>query len=267
MGRLGRSGQLGALGLLLLAAVAALAPVAFDPTRTQLDAVLRPPSAEHWLGTDELGRDVLARVVHGARVSLGVAALAVAVQVLLGVLVGGVSGLLGGWVDAVLSRLTEALLSVPAFLLVLGTLGLTRASSVLAVALVLGVTRWPDVARVVRAETQRAAVLPYVDASRALGVPPLRVLVIHVLPSALAPVQVAAVSGLGGAILAEAALSVLGYGPEPGTPSWGELLAQAHRHALYPGAWWLTLCPGLALFATVGCAHLVGEALRARADG
>ena len=237
-------------------------PIPYGPTRTSLDQALSPPSREHPFGTDELGRDVLSRMIHGARASLGIGLFAVAIYVLLGVALGGLAGYFGGRVDGVISRVTEVMLSFPSLFLILAVLGLLRAQSLWPVILVLGLTRWTDVSRLVRAECLRLRGLEFVTASRALGASHLRILVSHVLPHTLAPVTVAASFGVGAAILLESALSFLGFGVPAPHPSWGELLAQAHRYVTYPGAWWLTLFPGLALFLTVASFNLLGEALR-----
>ncbi len=237
-------------------------PIPYGPQRTDVVHALAPPSAEHPFGTDELGRDVLARMVHGARASLSVGFVAVALYVLLGTLLGALAGYYGGKVDAVISRLTEVMMSFPTFFLVLAVLGLMRVTSLLPVMVVLGLTRWTDVSRLVRAEVLRLRELDFVEASRALGASPTRIVLRHLLPNAMGPVLVAATFGVAGAILLESALSFLGFGVPPPAASWGELLTQAHRYVTHPGAWWLTLFPGLALFVTVTAFNLLGEALR-----
>jgi len=237
-------------------------PVPYGPHRTDLASALAPPSALHPLGTDELGRDVLARMVHGAQVSLSVGFVAVLLYVVIGVALGAAAGYFGGRVDLVVSRLTEVLMSFPTFFLVLCVLGLLRAPSLLPVMIVLGLTRWTDISRLVRGEVLRVRELDFVIASRALGAGSLRVIVSHLLPHAMGPVLVSATFGIAGAILLESALSFLGFGVPPPHPSWGELLTQAHRYVTYPGAWWLTVYPGLALFLTLTAFNLVGEGLR-----
>jgi peptide/nickel transport system permease protein len=237
-------------------------PVPFGPNEIALEDALRPPDSAHLLGTDELGRDVLARLVHGARASLAVGLVAVLLYVALGVVVGACAGYYGGRVDAALSRATEVMLSFPTVFLVLCVLGVTRARGLLPIILVIGLTRWTDVSRLVRAEVLRLRELDFVHASRALGARGPWVVARHLVPNATGPVLVAATFGVAGAILLETALSFLGFGIQPPASSWGELLTQAHRYITYPGAWWLTVFPGLAIFLTVASFNLVGEALR-----
>jgi peptide/nickel transport system permease protein len=243
-----------------------LPPVPFGPHRTQVEAALSPPSAAHPLGTDELGRDVLARMIHGARASLQVGLGAVLLYVLIGVLLGAAAGFYGGRVDMVVSRVTEVLMSFPTFFLVLGVLGVVRTSSLWPVVVVIGLTRWTDVSRLVRGEVLRLRELDFVTASRALGASDLRLLRSHLLPNALGPVLVAATFGIPAAILLESGLSFLGFGVPPPAASWGELLTQAHRYVSYPGAWWLTVFPGLAIFFAVAGFNLLGEGLRDALD-
>ncbi|MFZ5471012.1 MAG: ABC transporter permease [Myxococcota bacterium] len=225
-----------------------------------------PPDAEHPLGTDELGRDVFARIVHGARVSLTVGLVAVGLYVLIGVFLGAIAGFYRGWVDAVVSRAIEVVMSFPTLFLVLAVLGVMRVRSLWPVMVVIGLTRWTEVARLVRGEVLRLKGQDFVLASRALGASDAHLLVRHLLPNALGPVLVAATFGVAGAILLESGLSFLGLGVPPPTPSWGELLTQAHRYLTHPGAWWLTLYPGLAIFLTVTAFHLAGEGLRDALD-
>ncbi len=223
-----------------------------------------PPSAEHWLGTDELGRDVLARLIHGARSSLWVALLSVGLALIVGVLLGALAGQLGGAWDLVISRVIEVALTFPTFILILAVMGTVRSRGVGPVVFAIALTQWAEIARLVRGEVLRVKALPFVEASRALGASRARQLVVHVLPHAMAPAWVAASFGVGAAILAEGALSFLGLGLPPPRASWGELLLQAQRYLLHPGAWWLALFPGLALTLTVGACQLWAEQLQAK---
>lgn len=241
----------------------AVAPfVPKGPNETNLDAALEGPSGRHPFGTDELGRDVFARVVHGTRISLLVGVLSVLLYAVLGTLFGAIAGFYGGRADAVISRVSETLLSFPTLFLVLTVMGLMRVKTVIPILLVIGLTRWPDVARLVRAEMLRLRALDFVQASRALGASDARLMLRHLIPHALGPVIVAVAFGIPSAILIESALSFLGFGVPPPQASWGELLTQAHRYVTYPGAWWLTLFPGLALFVTVASFQMLGEGLR-----
>lgn len=245
---------------------ALMPPIPWSPNTHDLGAVLSPPTAGHLLGTDASGRDVLSRLVHGTRVSLAVGLLATALLVAVGVLLGGLAGWYGGWADLVVMRVVEVFLSIPTFLLVVTLLAVaapTGWGAVGAVVAVIGLTRWPDVARLVRGEILRVRSLDYVTAARALGASDLRVLVRHVLPNALGPVLVAATFSVASAILVEGALSFLGFGIPADMASWGGILAEARGNV---GAWWLAVFPGLALFVTVTAYNLVGEALRDAVD-
>ncbi len=240
--------------------------IPWGPNQTDVEGALAEPSAEHPMGTDELGRDVLARLVHGTRVSLAIGLIAVVLYVAIGVVLGLLAGFYGGRIDALISRCTEVMLSFPTLFLVLCVLGLMKVKTLVPVMVVIGLTRWTDVARLVRAEALRLRESEFVLASRALGASDARVLGRHVLPNALGPVMVSATFGIASVILLESALSFLGFGVPPPTASWGELLTQAQRYVTYPGAWWLTLYPGLALFLTVTAFNLMAEGLRDALD-
>lgn len=252
------------VGLLLLAAL--LAPwIVSDPARLDLDHTLRPPSGEHWIGTDSLGRDMAARVVYGTRVSVSVGLLAALFALGIGLPLGALAGYRGGWADSVVSRLVEAALCFPTLLLVLALLAvgpawLRQSSDVLRIALVLGLTGWMPVTRYLRAEFLRLEKSEMVLAARATGAHDLRVMVRHILPSAMAPVLITAAFTVGGAIGLEAALSFLGLGVRPPVATWGGLLADAREQV--DRAWWLALFPGVALFSTILGCNLVGEGLR-----
>ncbi len=248
-------------------------PVRWGPNQTfAVDAVVRTtpppwgPDGAHWLGTDELGRDVLARLIHGARVSLTVGLLSVALCVVIGLLLGGLAGYYGGVVDAVISRVIEIMITFPTLFFVLAVLGLLRIGSLAPLVLVIGFTRWTDIARLVRAEVLKIKTLDFITASRALGLSDTRILVAHILPNALSPVLVIATFAVASAILIESALAFLGLGAPPPTASWGELLTQAHRYLTHPGAWWLAIFPGACIAATVLALQEMGEALRRLLD-
>jgi peptide/nickel transport system permease protein len=233
----------------------------------QQPKILRSPPASpdrvHWLGTDDRGRDVFARLVHGTRTSMLVGFCSVAIYLLIGVTLGLLAGYLRGGADFLISRLIELGLTFPAFFLILVIMALLERSSIWTVVLVLGLTGWTHVARLVRAEALRIRELDYITAARACGAGPARVMLRHVLPNAMGPVWVNAAFGVAGAMVAEAALSFLGFGTPPPTASWGELMGQGFE---FPDRWWLVLCPGLLLFITVTALNLLGEALRDAGD-
>lgn len=264
--RLPRNLRWGLALLVVLLLTALTAPwLSVDPTRLDLDRGLRPPSAEHWLGTDALGRDMAARVLHGARVSLVVGLLSAGLALLIGVPLGAAAGYRGGWTDAAVSRAVEAMLCFPALLLILALLAagprwFHGISDVLRIALVLGLTGWMPATRYLRAEFLKLNRSEMVVAARALGAGHLRVIARHILPSAMAPVLVTAAFAVGAAIAMEAALSFLGLGVRPPVATWGGLLADAREQV--DRAWWLALFPGLALFLTVLGCNLIGEGLR-----
>lgn len=249
-------------------------PIPFGPLQTvastgevRAEPLPWAPGDGHWLGTDELGRDVAARVVHGARVSLLVGFLAVLLAVGIGLLVGGVSGYAGGATDAALSRVVEVVQTFPLVFFLMALLAVLRTQSLWPLILALGVTRWTDVARLVRAEVLALESREFVLAARALGASHARIVLRHLLPNALGPVAIVATFGVGSTILLESALSFLGLGVAPPTASWGELLTQAHRTLVHPGAWWLAVFPGGAIALTVLSVNALGEALRRTVDG
>ena len=215
------------------------------------------------LGSDQLGRDLLSRILYGARVSLLVGLLAGAMALALGLAVGGAAGFAGGWLDAVLMRSADALLSLPRLYLLLGVAGLFDLDTAWLI-LILGATSWMGAARLVRAEVRSARRRVFVAAARSTGTPPLRLLLRHLLPAALTPVIVDITLRVGDLILIEAALSYLGLGVQPPLPSWGNLVADG-KEALVP-AWWLTAFPGAALAMTVIGLNLLGDGLRDRLD-
>jgi peptide/nickel transport system permease protein len=235
-------------------------PIAMGPLQSDLHAPpLSPPSRRHLLGTDGVGRDVLARLIHGTRVSLAVGLCATMLAALIGLLLGAVAGFAGGAVDAVLARAMEVVQTFPALLLLLCVMALYPHAGLGVLIAVLGLTRWVELGRQARAEAARVRVQEYVLAARALGSPERRTFVVHVLPAAAAPVLVSASLAVGSIILVESALSFLGFGVPPPAPSWGELLGQARGS---PAAWWLALPPGLCIFLVVSACNVLGEGLR-----
>ena len=276
----------GGIILVVLAIIAVLAPwlAPYDPLHVSLPEALLPPSSMHWLGTDPLGRDVLSRLIYGTRISLLIGFIAVGIAVFVGTAVGALAGFYGGWVDAVLMRLVDTLLSIPSIFLLLAVIAMDPAErlmgltslrvvgpllngilnlvdpQILILMAVIGLMSWMGVARLVRAEILSLKEREFVLAARVIGASEWRLVTKHLLPNAMAPVLVSATLGVGGAILTESVLSYLGLGVQPPTPSWGNILNEG-RVALGV-AWWLTLSPGVCIFVTVLAFNLVGEGLR-----
>jgi peptide/nickel transport system permease protein len=238
-----------------------LAP--YDPDHIDLKQVLMPPSQAHLMGTDTLGRDVLSRIIYGSRVSLKVGFVAVGLATLIGLLVGALAGYYGGWVDAALMRLVDLMLCFPAFFLILAVIAVLE-PSIWNIMAVIGLTGWMGVARLVRAEFLSLREREFVTAARALGASDTRLILRHMLPNALAPVMVSATLGVAGAILTESALSFLGLGVQPPTPSWGNILTAGKDNIEI--AWWLSVFPGLAILITVMSYNLLGEGIREAID-
>jgi peptide/nickel transport system permease protein len=255
----------GAIIVLALITISLLAPVVapYDPTSIDVYNVLSPPSREHLLGTDELGRDLLSRIIWGSRVSLKVGFVAVGIAIVIGISVGSAAGFYGGRVDAILMRFVDMMLAFPTFFLILAVIAILE-PNIFTIMAVIGVTGWMDVARLVRAEFLTLKERDFVDAARALGIRNKRLIIRHILPNALSPVFVAATFGVAGAILTESGLSFLGLGVQPPDPSWGNILTAGKDNIEI--AWWLSLYPGLAILITVLSYNLIGEGLRDALD-
>jgi peptide/nickel transport system permease protein len=250
------------LGLFVVSIFAPwLAP--HDPNQIDLQQVLMPPSSAHYLGTDTLGRDVLSRIIFGSRVSLKVGFVAVGLATLIGLFIGALAGYYGGWVDSALMRLVDLMLCFPAFFLILAVIAVLE-PSIWNIMAVIGLTSWMSVARLVRAEFLSLREREFVTAARALGASDTRLILRHMLPNALAPVMVSATLGVAGAILTESALSFLGLGVQPPTPSWGNILTAGKDNIEI--AWWLSVFPGLAILVTVMSYNLLGEGIREAID-
>lgn len=239
------------------------APIPYTPSEYNLDETLMAPCAEHWLGTDGQGRDVAARMVFGARVSLAVGVVAVGIYIVLGVLLGAAAGYYGGWVDQLISRAIEIMICFPTFFLILTLLAFVG-PSIYNIMIVIGLTSWTGVARLVRGEFLKLKNQDYVQAAVALGASDARIIFRHILPNALAPVLVSATFGVAAAILIESSLSFLGFGVPPQVSSWGSILSQSQE--FMDIAWWLTLIPGAAIFITITVYNIVGEGLRDAID-
>ncbi len=248
------------VGVMSVAAILApwLAP--YDPALLDVDSILLPPlSAGHVLGTDCLGRDVLSRMLWGGRISLWVGFVAVGLSMAIGLVLGLIAGYRGGLTDEIVMRGVDVMLCFPSFFLILAVIAFLE-PSLFNIMVVIGLTSWMGVARLVRAETLSLKRRDYVQAARVAGAGPLRILFIHILPNALAPVLVSATLGVAGAILVESSLSFLGLGVQPPTPSWGNMLMEGKE--VLEIAPWLSILPGLAILVTVLGYNLLGESLR-----
>lgn len=252
------------LGLITIAVfvlIAVLAPLLapYDPTRVIYTAIQQPPSAAHWFGTDDLGRDVLSRVLYGARISMQVGVVAVGIALAAGTLLGLFAGFLGGWVDNLIMRTMDVMLAFPGILLaiaIVAILGPSLFNTMIAV----GISAIPVYARTARASTLSVLENDYVQAARALGAGPLRVALRYVFPNITAPITVLATVGVATSILSAAGLSYLGLGAQPPTPEWGAMLSEAR--AFLRSSWWMATFPGLAIMLVVMAFNLLGDGLR-----
>ena len=235
----------------------------YDPGQTNVALKLNPPSLQHFLGTDQLGRDVFSRMLFGSRVSLSVGFVAVAISICIGILVGAIAGYYGRWIDSLLMRFVDIMLCFPSFFLILTVVALLG-PSLFKVMVVIGITSWMGTSRFVRAEFLSLRERDFTQAAKALGVKDSRIMFRHILPNALAPVFVTATLDVATAILVEAGLSFLGFGVQPPAPSWGNILTEGRTYIF--DAWWLTVFPGFAILLTVLSFNLLGEGLRDALD-
>jgi peptide/nickel transport system permease protein len=255
-------------GLVVIAAfviIAVLAPFLspYDPTAQSWSAVRKAPSAAHWFGTDELGRDIVARVIYGARASLLAGVISVGIALSIGVPLGLIAGYLGGFVDALLSRITDAMLACPFLILAIALaafLGPSLGNAMIAI----GITATPIFIRLTRGQVMVVKVEDYVEAARALGNPPWRIAFMHILPNILPALLIQATLSIAAAIIAEASLSFLGLGQQPPAPTWGSMHNSAQRFLVQ--APWMAIWPGLAIFLTVLSFNLIGDGLRDALD-
>jgi len=259
--RMAMAGGLIVLFMFVMAAAASL--LSADPAAIDVSQRLLPPGGGHLLGTDDLGRDVLVRMLYGARISLLVGFVAVGISCLIGILLGALAGYYGGWIDALLMRFVDIMLCFPTFFLILAVIAFLN-PSIWNIMIVIGLTSWMGVARLIRAEFLSLRQRDFVLAAQALGVSDLRLIFRHILPNALSPVLVSATLGVAGAILTESALSFLGIGVQPPTPSWGNMLIIGKQ--TLGSAWWLSVFPGLAILITVLGYNLLGEGIRDALD-
>ena len=260
-----RGAMVGAVVVLFFVLVAVAAPLIapYDPVATSWSAVRKPPSPEHWLGTDEIGRDVLSRVIFGARASLLAGVVSVCISLACGVPIGLVSGYVGGFLDGLLMRITDALLACP-FLILAIALAAFLGPSLTNAMIAIGISATPAFIRLTRAQVLNAKVEDYVEAARAVGNPHRRIVLRHILPNILAPIMVQATLAIAAAIIAEASLSFLGLGQQPPAPSWGSMLNTAKN--FLDQAPWMAMWPGAAIFSVVLAFNLFGDGLRDALD-
>ena len=251
----------GCIIVLLLFTCAVFAPVLapYDYKAVNVRAILTPPSIHHIFGTDELGRDVLSRMMYGARISLAVGFVAVGIATLIGIILGAVSGYYGRWIDSCLMRLVDIMLCIPSFFLILAVIAFIG-QSIWNIMAIIGFTSWMGVSRLVRAEFLSLKEREFVLAARASGAGDLRIIFSQILPNAMAPVFVSAILGIAAAVLIESSLSFLGLGVQPPLPSWGNILTSGKDNM--ETAWWLSVFPGCAILLTVLGYNLLGEGLQ-----
>ena len=252
--------------ILVITGMAVAAPIVapYDPFAIDVYNVIAAPNSAHLFGTDELGRDVLSRMIWGSRVSLAVGFIAVGISITIGIIIGCLAGFYGKAVDAILMRFVDIMLCFPTLFLILAVIAIVG-PSIWIIMIVIGVTSWMDVSRLVRAEILTLKERDFVAAARAGGAGDFRIIFRHILPNALSPVFVSATLGIAGAILLESGLSFLGLGVQPPDASWGNILTSGKDYITI-GAWWLSLFPGFAILITVLSYNLVGEGLRDALD-
>jgi peptide/nickel transport system permease protein len=260
-----RGAMVGAVVVLFFVLVAVAAPLIapYEPVATSWSAVRKPPSFEHWFGTDEIGRDVLSRVIFGARASLLAGVVSVCISLACGVPIGLVSGYVGGFLDGLLMRITDALLACP-FLILAIALAAFLGPSLTNAMIAIGISAMPAFIRLTRAQVLNAKVEDYVEAARAVGNPHYRIVLRHILPNILGPIMVQATLAIAAAIIAEASLSFLGLGQQPPAPSWGSMLNTAKN--FLDQAPWMAMWPGAAIFSVVLAFNLFGDGLRDALD-
>lgn len=262
------SNPLARWGFAIIATVLLLALIApwiapYDPDAIDVKAILLPPASAHWMGTDGLGRDVYSRMLFGARISLLVGFVAVGIATVIGVILGAISGFYRGWVDVVIMRLVDVMLSIPTFFLILAVIAFLT-PSIWNIMIVIGLTSWMGVTRLVRAEFLSLREREFVLSAQTLGAKNTRLIFRHLLPNSLTPIIVSSVLGIASAVLVESGLSFLGLGVQPPQASWGNILTDGKEYIQF--AWWLSLFPGMAILLTVLGYNLLGEGLRDALD-
>ena len=256
---------LGGLVVAFLFTIAIFAPAItpYDPNAINVQNILEPPGFTHPFGTDDIGRDILSRIIWGSRISLSVGFVAVGISTFIGVMLGAITGYYGGWVDRVIMRFVDIMLSIPTFFLLLAVIAFLE-PGISNIMIVIGLTSWMGVTRLVRAEFLSVKEREFTQSARAIGAGDMRIIFRHILPNSMAPVLVSAVLGVAGAILTESALSFLGIGVQPPTSSWGNILTIGKDNIEI--AWWLSVFPGVAILVTVLAYNLLGEGIRDAID-
>ncbi len=252
------------IGLIIIASILLLALIApliapYDPDAIDVKAILLSPSSQHWMGTDGLGRDVFSRMLYGARISLMVGFVAVGIATAIGIVLGSISGFYRGWVDTVIMRIVDVMLSIPTFFLILAVIAFLT-PSIWNIMIVIGLTSWMGVTRLVRAEFLSLRNREFVLAAQTLGAKDARLIFTHLLPNSLTPIIVSSILGIASAVLVESGLSFLGLGVQAPQASWGNILTDGKEYIQF--AWWLSLFPGLAILITVLGYNLLGDGLR-----
>jgi peptide/nickel transport system permease protein len=262
-----RLALLGAFVIALLGLIAILAPVIapYDPNQIDLFATAEGPSRAHLLGTDDIGRDVLSRIIYGTRVSLSVGLVSVTIYVLIGTTLGSLSGYFGGWVDSTIQRFTDAVMCFPSLIIIVAAVAIVG-PSIYNVMIVIGLLTWPGICRLVRGQILMLREREFIEAARAVGARPTRVIFSHLLPNTVAPITVAATFGVAAAILTEAGLSFLGLGVQPPTPSWGNMINTAQSAAVLQQMPWLWIPAGVLIALAVLSINFIGDGLRDALD-
>ncbi|MEA3560882.1 MAG: ABC transporter permease [Candidatus Omnitrophota bacterium] len=251
----------GGIIILILVLMAVFAPsiARYDPAAIDIKNALIGPSAEHILGTDQLGRDVFSRIVYGSRISLSIGLIAVGIAAIIGVILGSIAGYFGGKPDSLIMRFVDIMLCFPSFFLILSVIAVVG-PNIYNIMIIIGLTSWMGIARLIRAEILSLKKREFILAARVLGVSHIKIILRHLIPNGIGPVLVSFVLGVAAAVLVETGLSFLGLGVQPPTPSWGNILMEGR--AALGIAWWLILFPGLAILFTVLGFNLLGEGLR-----
>lgn len=259
--------MLGLFVLVVLALAAIFAPLitSYDRDFINMAKIYEAPSVKHWLGTDELGRDVYTRLVYGTRISMSVGIVSTAVSVIIGVILGAVAGYIGGIVDAIIMRIVDIFMCFPFYLIAIVVAGILGPSLLILMA-IMGILSWPKIARIVRAEVLTLKQKDFIEASRALGLDSRKIIFKHIIPNTMAPIIVYTTLGIAQGILSEAGLSYLGLGVKQPMPSWGNMLTAAQNFSVLVNQWWLWIPPGMMVLLTVLSINFFGDGLRDALD-